>query len=365
MPPVITGQSLVTDQVYKILLSHCAKVTLIPINDTHSVVIKKWINYFLLFLNFTVRVLLVRRQIVYIPGARTVVGFWRNAYIIILSKIMNHTVVLHFHTGDYNGFLNESSITFQKINKWVFRKVDYYIILSESLIKNYDLIISDFSKIKVIPNGVPLVKKIKNVFFKEEINILYLSNLIESKGYLDLLNAINILVNDFNLDNIKCNFCGDFLESSDDILFKNSEDAKAFFYEYVAKNNLSKNVVYHGLLRGTLKEEALAKCDIFVLPTYYSAEAQPISILEALSYGKIVITTAHRAIADMITDGVNGLVVPPHAPNLIAHLILKLLNDSNLCEEISNNAKITVQENYSNDIFKSRVSNFFRHLDVI
>jgi glycosyltransferase involved in cell wall biosynthesis len=45
------------------------------------------------------------------------------------------------------------------------------------------------------------------------------------------------------------------------------------------------------------------------LPTYYSTEAQPLSILEALSYGKIVITTNHRGIPDMVINEYNGLIV--------------------------------------------------------
>ncbi|MFK2241904.1 glycosyltransferase [Bacteroides fragilis] len=45
--------------------------------------------------------------------------------------------------------------------------------------------------------------------------------------------------------------------------------------------------------------------DILVLPTYYKAEAFPISILEAMSLGKIVISTERAAIKDMLT-GKNG-----------------------------------------------------------
>jgi len=41
--------------------------------------------------------------------------------------------------------------------------------------------------------------------------------------------------------------------------------------------------------------------DILALPTYYPFEAFPISILEAMSLGKLVISTRRAAIGDMLT----------------------------------------------------------------
>ena len=39
---------------------------------------------------------------------------------------------MHFHCGDYNEFLNEKGKYFIKINKYIFKKVDFFIILGKS-----------------------------------------------------------------------------------------------------------------------------------------------------------------------------------------------------------------------------------------
>jgi len=60
------------------------------------------------------------------------------------------------------------------------------------------------------------------------------------------------------------------------------------------------------------KEEIVKTVDIVALPTYYPSEAFPMSIIEAMSYGKLVISTHRAAIPDMLTglDGENcGILV--------------------------------------------------------
>ena len=51
------------------------------------------------------------------------------------------------------------------------------------------------------------------------------------------------------------------------------------------------------------------QCDVFMLPTRYPNEGQPISILEAMGNGMTIITTNHAGIPDIVEDGVNGFVI--------------------------------------------------------
>ena len=43
--------------------------------------------------------------------------------------------------------------------------------------------------------------------------------------------------------------------------------------------------------------------------TRYPNEGQPISILEAMGNGMMIVTTEHAGIPDIVKDGVNGIVV--------------------------------------------------------
>lgn len=365
MPPIITGQSLVTESIYNLLFTKEAKIHLIELKEIG----KSFINTIFIYLVLICKIFklaLSPGNVVYLPAARSISGFIRNTYIIIFSKIFRHTIVMHFHCGDYNEFLIEKGKYFILINKYIFTKVDFFIILGESLINNYDLLYNNHTEVVIIPNGIVINKKLPNSIFQDQtINILFLSNLIESKGYLDLLEAINILVNERGFHNIKCFFCGIFLDSSDNHYFKNKEDANLFFFDYINDNNLSNNIIYKGLVTGIEKHDILTKSDIFILPTYYSTEAQPLSILEALSYGKIVIATPHRAIPDMIIDNYNGLIIDFKSPKSIVDAVIKIIQNKNLQEKLSFNARNFVEKNYSQIKFENNIINFFKKLEVI
>jgi glycosyltransferase involved in cell wall biosynthesis len=68
-----------------------------------------------------------------------------------------------------------------------------------------------------------------------------------------------------------------------------------------------------------------AALDVAVLPSY--REAQGLSILEALALSRPVVASNVGGIPEVITDGVTGLLVPPHDPDALAAAIIRLLRD--------------------------------------
>ena len=68
-----------------------------------------------------------------------------------------------------------------------------------------------------------------------------------------------------------------------------------------------------------------AALDVAVLPSY--REAQGLSILEAMALSRPVVASNVGGIPEMITDGVNGLLVPPHDADALAAAIVRLLTD--------------------------------------
>lgn len=73
-------------------------------------------------------------------------------------------------------------------------------------------------------------------------------------------------------------------------------------------------------------KELLWACDLFVLSSRY--EGLPLSLLEALSAGLPVVVTNVGGIAEVVTHGVEGYVVPPGEPDALALGISRLLADS-------------------------------------
>jgi glycosyltransferase involved in cell wall biosynthesis len=77
----------------------------------------------------------------------------------------------------------------------------------------------------------------------------------------------------------------------------------------------------------------LAGCDLFVLASLY--EGLPLAMMEALALGLPVVATAVGGIPEGVSDGVEGLLVPPGRPDLLAEALAALVRDQPLRERMS------------------------------
>ena len=90
---------------------------------------------------------------------------------------------------------------------------------------------------------------------------------------------------------------------------------------------------------------SLAAADIFVLPSLF--EGTPQTLMEAMSSGLPIVTTATCGMADVIDDGRNGLLVPIRSPHAIAAAVERLLADSSLRAGLGRVAHAQAVENYT------------------
>ena len=76
-----------------------------------------------------------------------------------------------------------------------------------------------------------------------------------------------------------------------------------------------------------------ASSDIFVLPSYYR-EGLPKSLIEAAACATPLITTDMPGCRDVVTDGVDGLIVPPRDADALATAIARLLDAPELARKL-------------------------------
>ena len=74
----------------------------------------------------------------------------------------------------------------------------------------------------------------------------------------------------------------------------------------------------------------LAVSDVAALPSYY--EGVPRSLIEAAAMGKAIVATDIPGAAEVVEDGVNGMLVPPRDARALASAIGTLLDDAGLRE---------------------------------
>ena len=79
------------------------------------------------------------------------------------------------------------------------------------------------------------------------------------------------------------------------------------------------------------------RASVFVMPSL--TEALGVTFLEAMSAGVPVIGTNVGGVPEIITDDVNGMLVPVGSPSSIAKAINDLLSDTELRERLTSNAR--------------------------
>ncbi len=272
----------------------------------------------------------------------------------MLRYVFEFAVINHYKCRKVIHFHNKGDKA--KCCRWYFRwyykmlfKRSKVIFLSPELSGQFDFILRQ-DQILFCPNGIKVnvntscINKSDN---QDCVKLLFLSNLIEFKGVMVLLDALYLLKE--RGVNIACDFVGAESLAID----------KNRFESEVKERNL-KNVVYHGKRYGDEKEAFLNEADIFVHPTL--DDCFPLVLLEAMAHGLPCITTRVGGIPEIIQDGVNGIICEPGNAKMLADSIEQLVANSSLRQTMGQegyrlfNAKYTItvfEKNFSTCIHKA------------
>lgn len=283
-----------------------------------------------------------RPQLVYVTPVATGIAFYRDYVVMLLLKMLKCNIVAHFHNKGVS----------KRQDKWLDNKLyqSYFKGIKVILLANclYDDIKKYVKPCQVIicPNGIKdehpgMVPKRTNSIPQ----LLFLSNLIKTKGVVDLLDACKLLKNK-GID-YGCTFVG----------AESSEINSAVFNDMVEARDLGGHVQYIGKQYGADKEACYVNSDIFVFPSFYHNECFPLVLLEAMSYGLPCVSTNEGAISEIIDDGKTGYIVERNNPQMLADKLEFLIKDINLRQEMGYAGKKKFEENYTMEIFEHNIFN--------
>lgn len=251
-----------------------------------------------------------KADLFYFTISQTKGGNFRDLIIFKLLSLQKKKCLIHLHGGYYRKLVDIDLPNWQrKMNYKAIRNLEGVIVLGPSLRPIFEGMIDD-GKVFVVPNCVDdgflmsdqeMEEKVATLEHKEVLHVLYLSNFIRSKGYPEVLKFAKLekeRVATGAKKQLHFNFAGKFFEDSE----------REFFERYIKENELQDFITYHGIVGGQKKKDLLKQCDIFTLLTRYPNEGQPISILEAMGNGMVIVTTNHAGIPDIIKDGKNGVM---------------------------------------------------------
>ena len=281
--------------------------------------------------------------------------------LAIFRAIGGRPCLVHLHGGHYRTMVDRLPAWQKKANYKAIGKLTGVIVLGPSLKWIFQGMISE-DKIFTVPNCVDDDYLMSDEEFEEKTveiderhikHVLYLSNFIKSKGYPEVLEMAKLekeRVEAGEQRKFHFDFAGKFFEKNEEL----------FFWNFVKDNNLDEYITYHGIVGGEKKKDLLKKCNIFVLLTSYPKEGQPISILEAMGNGMVIVTTDHAGIPDIVQSPNNGIVMT-NSMNVDKVYKRLLLFDNSLYVQVSRFNREQCKQLFTQERYVEHMGELFRN----
>tara|TARA_B100000989_G_scaffold287540_1_gene257255 strand:- start:3223 stop:4365 length:1143 start_codon:yes stop_codon:yes gene_type:complete len=291
---------------------------------------------------FHVWVTLLSCKTFYATMSTSIFGFIRDYFCIYFAHLLRRRCILHLHGGGFEDFYLSSPPVFQKLIRSNLSRTDTIIVLGNLLKEQFYCAGDNIkNKIVVVPNGLTLgVKepesKIKNIQDHTHIELLYLSSLMPSKGFLDVIDTMKIIESEYP-NRFHLNLCGSFVKAKTESFTEvyNEESLN----KYIKKHELKKCITYHKQVNGEEKHQQFQSAHIFILPTNYKWEGQPLSIIEAMAYSIPVITCRHKGIPELVEENITGIFVEPSSPPSIAAKVLEIATNKKMYQSMSEKSR--------------------------
>ncbi|MGB9762597.1 MAG: glycosyltransferase [Minisyncoccia bacterium] len=233
---------------------------------------------------------------------------------------------------------------------WLFKRADLILVSSEKLKKESQFreffnlkaevlpLPFDYEEFEKIKIDTSFEKKIKELAKGRKI-VFSVGRLVYYKGFDVLIKAARLLP-----DKITVFIVGD-------------GPLRKSLQTLINKYKLTNKV----FLLGNISKERIVTCykvcDVFCLPSTFKTEAFGIVQLEAMSFGKPVISTELEAsgVCEVNIHGVTGLCVKPGDEKELLKAIISILEDHKLYKTFSENALKRVKDFYKEKIVRQLI----------
>ncbi len=246
-------------------------------------------------------------------------GHLRDLITILPSFPQEQPVFAVVHRGDFDKLFTRRAT--RLTGKALLKRLQGLIFLNATLAARCAPWVPA-SKRHMIPNTVDAdilcspqqVEESRQQRIKQKgIHLLFLSNMIPSKGFLDVVSAVRLL-HAQEVD-VRLTLLGAWNSATDERSFRKM--VRAHGTEHIIHH-------YGATTDRSQIQQLYLDAHAFLLPTYYAAEAQPLTIIEAMNSGVPIITTTQGGISKMIRDKQDGLFVPRKSPESIAAAVREL-----------------------------------------
>ncbi len=259
-------------------------------------------------------------------------GLIRDYFLIKIALLYGVRTVIHLHFGRIPELAQLNNWEWKLLVK-VMRNSDTIIVMNRPC--ELALLDLGFKNIKYLPN--PLGHDVLNLISRDagkykrvDGTILFVGHVLVTKGVYELVYACS------ELTNIQLKIVGKYIPQVRSDLEKIAS---------IRDNGSWLHLIGEVSHEDVIKE--FYKADIFVFPSY--TEGFPNVILEAMACGCPIVSSNVGAIPEMLDIGGEdcGLCFEPRSKNEVFNSIIKVINDTELKNKYSINARNRVFNRYT------------------
>lgn len=350
LPPPVHGAAMVGKWIHDSKLINetfdCRYINLTAaanLSDIGKVGFSKVVHFSRMMMRIRRSVQVFKPDLVYVTPNASGGAFYKDFMVVNMLKRMGCRVLCHYHNKGVRR--RQSYAMDDQLYRSFFKNIKVLLIVPQLYddMKKYLRIRDTY----FCPNGVPglLDHEIEAVRNNEIPEILYLSNLLVSKGIIDLLDALYLLRGEGY--RFHCYVVG--------------AEAAAMngdrLQEEIDSRHLQNMVEYVGPKYGNEKDQYLRKADMLAFPSYYPKETFGLVNLEAMEYKLPVISTNEGGIPYVVKDGVTGIITPTRNPIALSQAIAKLIDDPTLRISMGEAGYQFFKSEFTIDKFLERLAN--------
>lgn len=283
-----------------------------------------------------------RARIVHLHSS-SFTGFYEKGFLALLAKLAGKKAILHLHGGGFQKFWDASHAKW--LIAWILRSMDAVLVLSEGW-KAAVLRMSPSSQPTIIPTSIPTGRYYPPLVREDAgLRVVFVGWMDRNKGIFDLLEAVAGL--HARWPDLRVDMIG------------SGRDMGAFKVQ-VEERGLAAAFRIHGWVDESVKVDKLRSSDIFVLPSH--VEGLPTALLEAMAAGLPVVSTTVGAIPEVVRQHVEGELVAPRSPGLLADALVRLCEDHDARSRYGHAAAARAQAEYDIERSAERVAALYREL---
>lgn len=274
---------------------------------------------------------------------------WRQVLIALAGRLRGARVLLHNHAfrlymepprGYRIGFTHRLAFRILDL------LADANILLSAQGLSNMERLMPH-TALPVVPNSVVVDDFGLTSTDHDPAVLLFVGELLERKGILVLLDALDVLSADESLPPWKAVIVGANRMGLDPEKDRIITEIRSRGHGSAMTGSVSRSEVY----------DHLAKADVFVFPSF--VEGQPFSVIEALAAGVPIVASDIPTIADMVSDGIEGRLVPTGDARALALALRELLTDVPARKRMGANGRQRAVRTYDRKVFETRIASLY------